>query len=130
MNREQRYVHFRKLKSQIHKKYKTATTVCRNGKFCVEYEGRNLLQGYPDLAMADSVYDAWKNTSVVLHWDKIDTRNSRTLKNDLSAVTVIDELKRASDKDRTIDKERKVKEEDEKLFEEEDYSRDRMEDWE
>ena len=130
MNREQKYVHFRKLKSQIQKKYKTAQTVSRNGKFCVEHEGRNLLQGYPDLAMADNVYDAWKNTSIVLHWDKIDTRNSRTLKNDLSAVTVIDEVKRASDKDRTIDKERKVKEEDEKLFEEEDYSRDRMEDWE
>ena len=100
MNREQKYVHFRKLKSQIQKKYRTAKTVSRNGKFCVEYEGRNLLQGYPDLAVADNVYDAWKNTSIVLHWDKIDTRNSRTLKNDISAVTVIDEVKRASDKDR------------------------------
>ena len=108
MNREQKYVHFRKLKSQIQKKYKTAQTVGRNGKFCVEYEGRNLLQGYPDLAMADSVYDAWKNTSIVLHWDKIDTRNSRTLKNDISAVTVIDEVKRASDKDRTTDKAKKL----------------------
>ena len=130
MNREQKYVHFRKLKSQIQKKYKTAATVSRNGKFCVEHEGRNLLQGYPDLAMADSVYDAWKNTSIVLHWDKIDTRNSRTLKNDISAVTVIDEVKRASDKDRTIDKEPKVEKEDKELFEAEDYSRDRMEDWE
>jgi len=130
MNREQKYVHFRKLKSQIQKKYKTAATVCRNGKFCVEHEGKNLLQGYPDLSMADSVYDAWKNTSIVLHWDKIDTRNSRTLKNDLSAVTVLDEVKRASDKDRTIDKEPKVEKEDKELFEAEDYSRDRMEDWE
>ena len=130
MNREQKYVHFRKLKSQIQKKYKTAKTVCRNGKFCVEYEGRNLLQGYPDLVGADNVYDAWKNTSIVLHWDKIDTRNSRTLKNDISAVTVIDEAKRASDKDRTIDKPTKVEKEDEELFEVEDYSLDRKEDWE
>jgi|TARA_R100000231_G_C5276370_1_gene150243 hypothetical protein len=129
MNREQKYVHFRKLKSQIQKKYKTAKTVSRNGKFCVEHEGRNLIQNYPSLAMADSVYDAWKNASIVLHWDKIDTRNSRTLRNDLSAVTVIDEVKKAADKDRTIDKERKVKKDDESLFEREDYSLDRMEDW-
>tara|TARA_B100001564_G_C20187360_1_gene466829 strand:- start:114 stop:506 length:393 start_codon:yes stop_codon:yes gene_type:complete len=129
MNREQKYVHFRKLKSQIQKKYKTARTVSRNGKFCVEHEGRNLLQGYPDLAMADSVYDAWKNTSIVLHWDKIDTRNSRTLRNDLSSVTVLDEVKKSADQDRTIDKERKVKQDDESLFEVEDYSLDRMEDW-
>ena len=129
MNREQKYVHFRKLKSQIQKKYKTARTVSRNGKFCVEHEGRNLLQGYPDLAMADSVYDAWKNTSIVLHWDKIDTRNSRTLRNDLSSVTVLDEVKKSADQDRTIDKERKVKQDDETLFEREDYSLDRMEDW-
>ena len=79
--------------------------------------------------MADSVYDAWKNTSIVLHWDKIDTRNSRTLKNDLSAVTVVDEVQKAVDKDRTIDKEPKVKKQDETLFEVEDYSLDRMEDW-
>ena len=129
MNREQKYVHFRKLKSQIQKKYKTAKTVSRNGKFCVEHEGKNLIQNYPSLAMADNVYDAWKNASIVLHWDKIDTRNSRTLRKDLSAVTVIDEVKKAADKDRTIDKERKVKQDDESLFEREDYSLDRMEDW-
>jgi len=129
MNREQKYVHFRKLKSQIQKKYKTAQTVSRNGKFCVEHEGKNLIQGYPDLAMSDNVYDAWKNTSIVLHWDKIDTRNSRTLKNDLSAVTVLDEVQKSADQDRTIDKERKVKKDDETLFEVEDYSLDRMEDW-
>ena len=79
--------------------------------------------------MSDSVYDAWKNTSIVLHWDKIDTRNSRTLKNDLSAVTVLDEVQKSADQDRTIDKERKVKKDDETLFEVEDYSLDRMEDW-
>lgn len=129
MNREQKYVHFRKLKSQIQKKYKTAKTVSRNGKFCVEHEGRNLLQGYPDLSMADNVYDAWKNTSIVLHWDKIDTRNSRTLRNDLSSVTVVDEEQKLADKDRTIDKPAKVEKEDEELFEREDYSLDRMEDW-
>jgi len=129
MNREQKYVHFRKLKSQIQKKYKGAQTVSRNGKFCVEQDGKNLIQNYPDLAMSDSVYDAWKNTSIVLHWDKIDTRNSRTLRNDLSAVTVIDEVKKSADQDRTIDKERKVKQEDESLFEREDYSLDRKEDW-
>ena len=54
----------------------------------------------------------------------------RKLKNDLSSVTVVDELKRASDKDRTIDKPSKIKKEDKELFEVEDYSRDRMEDWE
>ena len=129
MNREQKYVHFRKLKSQITKKYKGAKTVSRNGKYCVEENGKNLIQNYPSLAMADSVYDAWKNTSIVLHWDKIDTRNSRTLKNDLSAVTVVDEIQKAVDKDRTIDKEPKVKKQDETLFEVEDYSLDRMEDW-
>ena len=129
MNREQRYVHFRKLKSQITKKYKGAKTVARNGKYCVEENGKNLIQNYPDLAMSDSVYDAWKNTSIVLHWDKIDTRNSRTLKNDLSAVTVLDEVQKSADQDRTIDKERKVKKDDETLFEVEDYSLDRMEDW-
>jgi len=130
MNREQKYVHFRKLKSQIQKKHKTAETVCKNGKFCVEYNGKNLIQNYPDLAFADSVYDAWNNTSIVLHWDKTDTRNSRTLKNDISAVTVFDELKKIADGDRTIDKPQKVKEEEEELFEAEDYSLDRKEDWE
>ncbi len=129
MNREQKYVHFRKLKSQIQKKYKGAQTVCRNGKFCVEQNGKNLIQNYPDLAMSDSVYGAWKNTSIVLHWDKIDTRNSRTLKNDLSAVTVLDEVKKSADQDRTIDKESKVKKDDDNLFEVENYSLDRMEDW-
>jgi hypothetical protein len=129
MNREQKYVHFRKLKSQITKKYKTAETVSRNGKFCVEQDGKNLIQNYPDLAMSDNVYDAWKNTSIVLHWDKIDTRNSRTLRNDLSSVTVVDEQQKLADKDRTIDKPAKVEKEDEELFEREDYSMDRMEDW-
>jgi|TARA_R110000822_G_scaffold176401_3_gene315932 hypothetical protein len=129
MNREQKYVHFRKLKSQITKKYKTAKTVSRDGKFYVDYEGRNLLQSHPDLALSDNVYDAWKNTSIVLHWDKIDTRNSRTLRNDLSAVTVIDELKKSAQSDRTIDKPAKVEKEDEELFEVEDYSLDRKEDW-
>ena len=130
MNREQKYVHFRKLKSQITKKYKTAKTVSRDGKFYVDYEGRNLLQSHPDLAFADSVYDAWKNTSIILHWDKTDTRNSRTLKNDISAVTVFDELKKIADGDRRIDKPEKVKKEEEELFEVEDYSLDRKEDWE
>ena len=114
---------------QIQKKYKTAQTVSRNGKFCVEQDGKNLIKNYPDLAMADNVYDAWKNTSIVLHWDKIDTRNSRTLRNDLSAVTVIDELKKSAQSDRTIDKPAKVEKEDEELFEVEDYSLDRKEDW-
>ena len=129
MNREQKYVHFRKLKSQITKKYKTAKTVARDGKFYVDYEGRNLLQSHPDLALSNNVYDVWKNTSIVLHWDKIDTRNSRTLRNDLSAVTVIDELKKSAQSDRTIDKPAKVEKEDEELFEVEDYSLDRKEDW-
>ena len=79
--------------------------------------------------MSDNVYDAWKNTSIVLHWDKIDTRNSRTLRNDLSSVTVVDEQQKLADKDRTIDKPAKVEKEDEELFEREHYSMDRMEDW-
>jgi hypothetical protein len=51
------------------------------------------------------------------------------LKNDLSAVTVLDEVKKSADQDRTIDKESKVKKDDDNLFEVENYSLDRMEDW-
>lgn len=78
------------IKAKVLKKYKTANLIAKtNGKFVIQDEfGRAIIANYPELAVCDNVYDAWKNAMVVDHWSRIGRRNTKKFQNDVSKIEI------------------------------------------
>ena len=48
--------------------------------------GNNVLRNYPDLCYAKDCFTAWKNASIVGHWNKIEARNIKKSRIDVKNV--------------------------------------------
>ena len=87
---EKRMATFPWIKERVLKKYKEARVVTKsNDKFVIEDGfGKAIIANYPELAVCDSVYDAWKNAMVVDHWNHTQKRNTKKFKNDVSQIKI------------------------------------------
>ena len=87
---EKRMATFPGIKWEVLKKYKEAKIISKaNNKFVVEDGfGKAIIANYPELAVCDNVYDAWKNVLIVDHWNKIEKRNNKIFQKDLSRIKI------------------------------------------
>jgi len=70
MNIEKKQREFRKMKSSVLRKYKNAKiSLSGSGRHYISSNDRNIVSDeWPDLQLADSVYDAWRNAFITNHW--------------------------------------------------------------
>tara|TARA_B110000914_G_scaffold30004_1_gene22729 strand:- start:663 stop:1016 length:354 start_codon:yes stop_codon:yes gene_type:complete len=70
MNIEKRNREFRIMKLAVLRIYKDAEVkLSPSGMKYISSKGRNVLSSeWPDLQLADTVYDAWKNVYITNHW--------------------------------------------------------------
>ena len=130
MDIEKRQQEFKKMKEVVHRKFKGAKLKANNGKFYIHVNGKNVVNPeWPDLQHADSVYDAYHNAFTSEHWTRQLGKKPKKVK--ASIVNMVGDTTNLPNNKPTIDKERKSKVGiDEEVFDEIDYSLDRMEDWE
>ena len=81
---------FQKTKKRLLKKFPGAElSATPNGKFYIGQQGKNIIgEEYPDLARADSAWEAWRNLDTVEYWNRINTRNKRKLRKSLDHIVV------------------------------------------
>jgi len=130
MNIEKRQQEFHKMKKLVQKKFKGAKIVITGGRYTIQANGKNVVNPeWPDLQHADSVYDAYHNAFTSEHWTRQLGKKPKKVK--ASIVNMVGDTTNLPNNKPTIDKERKSKVGiDEEVFDEIDYSLDRMEDWE
>ena len=129
MNIEKRQQEFHKMKKLVQKKFKGAKIVITGGRYTIQANGKNVVSSeWPDLQFADSVYDAYKNAFISEFWTR--QYNKKPKKVRASIVNMVGDDTNMPDNKPTIDRksEPKIKI-DEEIFDEVDYSVDRMEDW-
>jgi hypothetical protein len=84
---ERRLYEFQKIKKSVKKKFPNATTkFSPTGGFVVQEDGRAVIANYPDLCYSDTVFGAWKNTMIVLHWNNIENRNVKKSRIDIKNI--------------------------------------------
>ena len=130
MNIERKRHEFQKMKQTVLKKFKGAELkATSNGKFYIQANGKNVVNPeWPDLQHADNVYDAYHNAFTSEFWTR--QYNKKPKKVAACIVNMVGDTTNLPNDKPTIDKESKSKVKiDEEVFEEEDYSHDRMEDW-
>jgi len=77
------------IKEEVLKKYPEARVKVIGNKFVLDDGfGKAVISDYPDLAVCDSVYNAWKNALVVGHWKKIEKRSIKKFKKDVSRIKI------------------------------------------
>ena len=129
-NIEKRQSDFQKMKKVVHRKFKGATLTKTLGGFCIIKDGKNVVNSeWPDLQHADSVYKAYENAFTSEYWTRqLNKKNKKVV---ASIRNIVGDDSNMPKNEPTIDKERKSKiATDEEVFDEIDYSVDRMEDWE
>mgnify|MGYP003111777860 CR=1 FL=1 len=129
MNIEKRQADFQKMKKVVQRKFKGAKVVYTGGRYTIQANGKNVVNPeWPDLQFADTVYDAYHNAFTSEFWTR--QYNKKPKKVQASIVNMVGDDTNLPHNQPTIDKERKSKIKiDEEVFDEVDYSYDRMEDW-
>ena len=129
MNIEKRRSEFQKMKKVVHRKFKGCELKFSPGGYSIQQDGKNVVNSeWPDLQHADSVYGAYHNAFTSEFWTR--QYNKKPKKVAACIVNMVGDDTNMPDNKPTIDKERKSKVEvDEEIWEEADYSQDRMEDW-
>jgi len=86
--REARYIQFRMLKKKVKRLFPNAeSSFNQNAGWSVhDGNGNNVLRNYPDLCYAKDCFTAWKNASIVGHWNKIEARNIKKSRIDVKNV--------------------------------------------
>jgi len=99
------------------------------GGYTIQQDGKNVVNSeWPDLMFADSVYNAYQNAFTSEFWTR--QYNKKPKKVRASIVNMVGDDSNMPKNEPKIDKERKSKvETNEEVFDEIDYSVDRMEDW-
>lgn len=84
---------FKRTKKRLSKKFpEAALHSTPSGKFYIGQKGKNIIgEEYPDLAIANSAWEAWRNLDTVEHWNRINTRNRKKLKKSLDHIVVSDD---------------------------------------
>jgi hypothetical protein len=128
MNIEKRRHEFQKMKKAVHRKFKGAELKCRNGKFSIQANGKNVVNPeWPELQHADSVWDAYKNAFTSEHWTRQLDKKPKKVKASIVNMVGNDSNMPKNTIDLPLKREKITKSEE--VFEAEDYSVDRMEDW-
>ncbi len=129
MNIEKRRHEFQKMKKVVHKKFKGCELKLMPGGYTIQQDGKNVVNSeWPDLMFADSVYNAYQNAFTSEFWTR--QYNKKPKKVRASIVNMVGDDSNMPKNEPKIDKERKSKvETNEEVFDEIDYSVDRMEDW-
>tara|TARA_R100001443_G_scaffold110795_1_gene122971 strand:- start:2489 stop:2881 length:393 start_codon:yes stop_codon:yes gene_type:complete len=129
MNIEKRRHEFQKMKKVVHKKFKGCELKLMPGGYTIQQNGKNVVNPeWPDLMFADSVYNAYHNAFTSEFWTRQYNKKPKKVK--ASIVNMVGDDSSMPKNEPTIDKERKSKiETNEEVFDEVDYSVDRMEDW-
>lgn len=130
MNIEKRQAEFKKMKSTIHRKFKGAKIVYTNGVYSIQADNRNVVSDeWSDLQFADTVYDAYKNAFVTEFWSRQYNKNPKKVA--ACIINMVGEDSNMPQNEPKVDNKSKSKvEADEEIWEEVDYSLDRIEDWE
>ena len=84
---------FEKTKKRLVKKFPEAKlSATTSGGFYIGQRGKNIIgEEYPDLAIANSAWEAWRNLDTVEHWNRINTRNKRKLRKSLDYIDISDD---------------------------------------
>ena len=91
MLNERKKQKFWEMQQFLKKKFKGAhTKTSQSGKYFVaDSNEKNLIgENYPDLALADDVYTAWKNAFTVEHWDRMEARQVKGIRKDIQNNTI------------------------------------------
>ena len=86
--REARYIQFKMLKKKVKRLFPNAVSIFNecSGWSVQDGNGNNILRNYPDLCHAKDCFSAWKNVSIVGHWNKIEARNIKKSRIDVKNV--------------------------------------------
>ncbi len=84
---------FQRTKKRLLKRYPGAElTKTPSGKVYIGQKGRNIIgEEYPDLAISNSAWEAWRNLDTVEYWNRINNRNKKKLKKSLEHIVVSDD---------------------------------------
>ena len=118
------------MKKVVHRKFKGAELkATSNGKFYIQANGSNVVNSeWGDLQHADNVYDAYHNAFTSEFWTR--QYNKKPKKVAACIVNMVGDDTNMPDNSPKIDKERKSKIDiEEEVYDDRDYSLDRMEDW-
>jgi len=81
---------FKRTKKRLEKKFpgaKLASTP--SGQVYISQNGYNIIgEEYPDLAIANTAWEAWRNLDTVEFWNRINTRNKSKLRKSLNHIIV------------------------------------------
>jgi hypothetical protein len=81
---------FKRTKKRLQKKFPGAElSTTPSGQFYIGQYGKNIIgEDYPDLAIAKTAWEAWRNLDTVEHWNRINTRNKKKLRKSLNHIVV------------------------------------------
>jgi len=84
---------FKRTKKRLLKAYPGAElSSTPNGQFYIGQKGKNIIgEEYPDLAISDSAWEAWRNLDTVEYWNRINNRNKKKLRKSLEHIVVSDD---------------------------------------
>ena len=81
---------FKRTKKRLEKKFPGAKlSRIASGGYYIGQQGKNIIgEEYPDLAIASSGWEAWKNLDTVEYWNRINDRNKKKLRKSLEHIVV------------------------------------------
>ena len=81
---------FNRTKKRLLKKFPgAALSSTPSGQYYVGQNGKNIIgEDYPDLAISNSGWEAWRNLETVEYWNRINNRNKKKLKKSLEHIVV------------------------------------------
>ncbi len=81
---------FARTKKRLLKKFPGATlSATPSGQSYISQDGKNIIgEEYPDLAIANTAWEAWRNLDTVEYWNRINTRNKKKLRKSLNHIVV------------------------------------------
>ena len=81
---------FKRTKKRLEKRFPGAELdTTPSGQFFIGQYGRNIIgEEYPDLAIANSAWEAWRNLDTVEHWNRINTKKKKKLRKSLQHIVV------------------------------------------
>jgi len=85
---------FKRTKKRLIKRFPGAMlSSTPDGGLYIGQKGKNIIgEEYPDLAISNSAWEAWRNLDTVEHWNRINTRNSKKLRKSLDHIVVSADL--------------------------------------
>ena len=85
INIERQRHEFHKMKKAVKRKYKGCKLEYSNGSYTIQLKGKNVVSSeWPDLQLAQTVYDAYKNAFICEHWDRQKLKGDSIISNTIT----------------------------------------------